>query len=224
MTTNKNWHYEKSLLIDPNNIKYSGSGFIVLEYDDDKPTILLAKTKHKNKYMCEDFGGQVSTIIKPSNSTLFLNAIKEIFEESQCVFDFTNNKNLIYKDIDSNITSSYYRCHFIMINKLLPNIKLFYENNKKIINNLTNKSEWHETYSIERFYIEDLLNEILKNKNKIIYCNNINGIKYRIRSRTINCLKQLFNDNNLIKHIVANRVETLLVTSNDNIKTLIINK
>lgn len=200
-----------------NNKKYSGSGFIIFEENDNNPYILLVITKsdRDNSFICEDMGGGIGRDFIASFDTPFLNAVKEVYEESLCLFRFYNSNKSKYLDI-STPDDSIYRCFYIMIKNIdnLSNLNNLFEHNKKIVRNITTGDEWNETYGLVRFYVKDIFTAILENpNNEEIKCQSIDGKNYSIRKRTVRCLRKLIENRNIIKYI-SNNVSNYIVKKN----------
>lgn len=197
------WNFikkENKYILQNNNINYTGSGFLIFQENGTNPIIILVITKNGDNFICEDMGGSIGRYFIANNNTLFLNAKKKVYEETQCLFSFYNINKQIYLDIPIN--ESYYRCFFVIINNS-DILKEKYDTNKKILQNLIPElcEEWQETYGLEKFYFKDLLKAYV---NKQDFCKNIDGKIYKIRDRVFNCIKSIIHNRDIIKTMINN--------------------
>lgn len=210
------------LLVCPDGKRYSGSGIILLEKNNNEFNVILAKTKRK---LFEDFGGNLDSSIIESSRTLQENAIKELAEESHHLF-WIEDLNLDEKinGIDRYVdirdpTGSLFRCYFICISGLEnQNIQQFYDNNRSIIVNQLGytQQQYIESIAINKFNLNKIREQPGYNGNLNI--SDTSGNNQIIRDRTVLCLQSISPQ--ILKAVCANAIQ-LKKTSNKNTNALL---
>jgi hypothetical protein len=134
--------------------KFSGSGIIIFFLENNDMKIILG-IDHNNKF--QEFGGKIERNNLTTQNALFLNARKELQEESVNLF-ILDQETYNYIDIqDSNNT--FYRCFFYCFYNLNFNrLNNDFQQNKMNID--TNNPAYNEIKDIYAYS----LNDIKKNK------------------------------------------------------------
>lgn len=194
-----------AIYIDENTLKrYSGSGILLFELYNNRPTIILFKSSERDVY--EDLGGGLDYDDLIMKNPLKSAAIREAFEESRGLINITDPKYIKYY-VDGNFGSKHYRSYLLRINSnsLIDN----YYNNKKIIdNNKKIKHTMKETTDISRFYIDDLIKDgILESVTGLNFTAfDINHKTKKIYTRTVDIIKLAIKDD-IIKNVIDNPID-----------------
>ncbi len=188
----------KVLLMHPSLSKpFSGSGVIFLEKNYRNGSgaagrsIILSKT---TRGIFEDFGGELDKRILANINTIKNNAIKEVFEESQGLFNIGNIDVLKnYVDISDPINDAVYRCYFLTLSDSeLYDLENLYMENKNIISTKTAASEYRETVGLKRFFLANIQTSAASSSGSF-NVNDTNNVNSTIRDRTANCLRALID-------------------------------
>ena len=188
------------------NKSYSGSGIMLFELHKGKPTVILFENHRKNKSLYEDLGGGIDSDELISKDPLKSTAIREAFEESRGLINISNPKHLeIY--VDSQYKSKYYRNYLVGIKyeALIDD----YNHNKSIIDkNSKMVNTMKETFSIEKFYINDLIKDgIMESiKGLSFLARNIDNKQKNIYTRTVDILQEAISKD-VIQKVVNKPIE-----------------
>ena len=255
---NAPWKYENnpyvsngSLLVAPNNVvKFSGTGLLLLECKFEtsypfgptvcKPTVILVARKLPNDMeLYEDFGGKFDRVTKipPNQSTLKINAVKEVAEESQSLFMITSSfdleRNVSGKQLFMDIMDRdgyYYRSYIMFVSGTeTKDLTASYTSNKiKIAQGLNNPSvnqadiqAFSETVNLRRFYLSDLIDTGKVGPaipgTSILQCKDVNGHLCNVRNRILNCVLHLKANRDLLVTAYNNKVVPRLITTSNSL-------
>ena len=193
------------------NKRYSGSGLMMFELYNGKPSVILFKSIRSSKYVYEDLGGVIDEHDLSTHDPLKSAAIREAFEESRGLINIMSPKH-IDEYIDHGHNSTFYRSYLIGVN-LGQFLNDDYSHNKKITDDHERVSNpMKETIDIDRFYISDLVMDgILDSKGSFV-TKDTNGRKRTIFKRAADILKDSINAD-IIKKIINNPIEFIQLKS-----------
>lgn len=201
---------------------YSGAGTIILEryyrnkYGENKPAIILFRSSLTGEY--EDLGGGIDIKDYNRDYTLLNTAKRETLEESANLFNFNNiDFGNLYFDMISK--GKYYRYYVICLQEGPYNNQWskLYNENRILINNTHAPSYWRETNDMQRFYLYDIFNHITQsNISNLQMLPNIEGEMKSVRNRTLNGIKKLFEEKDILNTVLLNpiQVESIRVPFN----------
>ena len=178
-----NWiiqqHKNNLLLKSPNGKLYKGSGILLFTKDN---IILFSDT---SSY--QDIGGTLDKHIGGGSLLLIKNAIKEAYEESAKMFNFSDIDFDKLEYVDVNDKNVYYRCYLLCI-ELPHNVIDIFLSNRKILLNKKVKYTYLEMNGLNFFDFYELKLCIKENKGskKFKICKDM-----ILRSRTCKILDKI---------------------------------
>ena len=184
-----------------------------------KPCLILFESNKKNFY--EDIGGHIDNIDTKSFYPLATTAIREAFEESRGLINFTNPLHIgtrkdgrdTFVDIKNN-KDKYYRCYIVALDKGAFSQTEYnnYMSNKQNLDHKTVPSFFKETHDVKRFYIQDLIRDGIMEQFEHLETTDVKGEKAFIYKRAIDIIKQAHN-NQLFEFILKHPIKMIKINS-----------
>lgn len=189
---------------------FSGSGIILIENYQYRPTIILFESSNYGRIYSET-GGYLEKKGYSGKQILEESAKRETKEESYGLFNLKNRSlyNKKYVDIRKGTSKHNYRCYFMFINKI-PFLSTTYAVNRKIILNHPNSpsGHWFETKFVTRVYTSEIAR--VSGYDRRAGVRDVYGNLISVSARTLLSIKKVMEKygKNVFKEGMKNR-ETL---------------
>ena len=166
---------------------------MLMDRYEGKPCLILFESKRKDGKFYEDIGGHIDNRDAKSFYPLAATAIREAFEESRGLINFTNPLHIgtrkdgrdTFIDIGTK-KGKYYRCYIVALEEGSFS-DTEYRDFKENVNNLNSKEVPHvfkEMHDVKRFFVEDLVKDGILKKHDHFETSDTAGNKVTIYRRT----------------------------------------